>query len=106
VSISDGLNITPPMGPAAPHDMCTGCATSRTAEAKRCGAACQLIKPDYDRLEAQVHGRTGDPARTDEQFFGPFQRMVRAFMKAPREGEQWLLVRNDRCGELLGLLGN
>ena len=58
--------------------LCTDCGISRTADPKRCGAACQFIKPDYPALEARVHGRARDPARPDEIFFGPFRRMLRA----------------------------
>jgi len=49
-----------------PRDLCTDCGISRTAEPKRCGRACQFIKPDYPGLERQVHGRARDPARPDE----------------------------------------
>ncbi len=59
------------------------------AEPKACGAACQFIKPDYPALEARVHGRARDPARVDELHFGPFRRMLRAALAAPREGAQW-----------------
>ena len=75
--------------------------SSDLADAKRCGQACQFIKPDYDRLEAQVHGRTRDPARVDEQFFGPFQRMVRASLKAPRAGAQWTGITTRIAERLL-----
>ena len=69
--------------------LCTDCGISRTAEPGRCGRACQFIKPDYPRLEAQVHGRARDAARPDELHFGPFRRMVRARMKQPAPGAQW-----------------
>jgi len=77
------------MAAAPPRDLCTDCGISRTSEPKRCGQACQFIKPDYPRLEAAVHGRARDPERPDELFFGPFRRMVRAALKAPSEGAQW-----------------
>jgi coenzyme F420 hydrogenase subunit beta len=79
----------PPVSQAAPRDLCTDCGISRSSEPKRCGQACQFIKPDYAGLEQQVHGRARDPLRTDEQFFGPFRRMLRASLNAPREGAQW-----------------
>jgi coenzyme F420 hydrogenase subunit beta len=81
--------IAPLMAAAAARDLCTDCGISRTSEPKRCGQACQFIKPDYPRLEAAVHGRARDPQRPDELFFGPFRRMVRAALKAPSEGAQW-----------------
>jgi coenzyme F420 hydrogenase subunit beta len=79
----------PAVGPAAPRDLCTDCGISRTNDPKRCGRACQFIKPDYARLETQVHGRPRDPARPDEVHFGPFRRMVRAALQAPLPGAQW-----------------
>jgi coenzyme F420 hydrogenase subunit beta len=46
----------PPLAEAAPRALCTDCGLSRTAQAKACGQACQFLRPDYDRLEAQAHG--------------------------------------------------
>ncbi|MGB5496117.1 MAG: coenzyme F420 hydrogenase, partial [Sedimenticolaceae bacterium] len=63
---------------AVPRDLCTDCGISRSIDPKRCGRACQFIKPDYPGLEAQVHGRTRDAGRPDELHFGPFRRMLRA----------------------------
>jgi coenzyme F420 hydrogenase subunit beta len=91
---------SPVVSPAAARDLCTDCGISRTSDPKRCGHACQFIKPDYPQLETRVHGRTRDPQRTDEIFFGPFRRMVRASLKAPREGAQWTGI-TTRIGELL-----
>lgn len=85
---------------AAPRDLCTDCGISRTAEPKRCGHACQFIKPDYAPLEHRVHGRARDPARPDEQYFGPFRRMLRASLKAPLPGAQWTGIVT-RLGERL-----
>jgi coenzyme F420 hydrogenase subunit beta len=70
------------------------------AKLKRCGRACQFIRPDYAALEQQVHGRTRDPGRTDELFFGPFRRMLRASLVAPRAGAQWTGIAT-RIGERL-----
>jgi coenzyme F420 hydrogenase subunit beta len=82
-----GAVLTPPA--AAARGLCTDCGISRTDDPKRCGRACQFIQPDYPRLEQQVHGRTRDPARTDEQFFGPIKQMLRASLAQPRPGAQW-----------------
>ena len=71
------------IGPAAPRGLCTDCGVSRTAAPERCGHACQFIRPDYKAMEAQVHGRARDAARTDELFFGPFRRMLRAELAHP-----------------------
>jgi coenzyme F420 hydrogenase subunit beta len=90
----------PPVGAAAPRDLCTDCGISRTGDAKRCGRACQFIRPDYAGLEAQVHGRARDPDRKDEAFFGPFRRMLRASLKSPRAGAQWTGI-TTRLGERL-----
>ena len=65
---------TPPVAAAATRDLCTDCGISRSSEPKRCGHACQFIKPDYPDLEMRVHGRARDAQRPDEIFFGPFRR--------------------------------
>lgn len=80
---------TPPLAAPEPRSLCTDCGISRTAEPKRCGRACQFIKPDYPALEAAVHGRARDPERMDELHFGPFRQMHRAALKEPAEGAQW-----------------
>ena len=104
------MTAAPPIGPAAARDLCTDCGISRTADAKRCGRACQFIKPDYPRLEAEVHGRAREPERGDELFFGPHRRMLRASLKQPRAGAQWTgiattlaerLLRTDRVDAVL-----
>jgi len=88
------------VGSAAPRDLCTDCGVSRSGDPKRCGKACQFIAPDYPGLEAQVHGRARDPARPDELFFGPFERMVRAALIQPSPGAQWTGI-TTRIGEKL-----
>jgi coenzyme F420 hydrogenase subunit beta len=92
---------TPAIGPAVPRDLCTDCGISRTDDAKRCGRACQFIKPDYEALETRVHGRARDPARPDELFFGPFRRMARAALKKPRPGAQWTGIATRIAERLL-----
>lgn len=91
---------TPPIGAAAPRDLCTDCGISRSSQPKRCGAACQFIRPDYPAMETRVHGRARDPARPDEMFFGPFTRMLRASLASPRENAQWTGI-TTRIGERL-----
>lgn len=93
--------IAPSIGPAAPRDLCTDCGISRTADAKSCGRACQFIKPDYPSLETRVHGRTRDPARSDELHFGPFRRMVRAALNTPSPGAQWTGITTRLAERLL-----
>ena len=75
-----------------PHRrLCTDCGVSRTAQPERCAQACQFIRPDYPRLERQVHGRArGESgAQPDEQFFGPYERMHAARLRKPLPGAQW-----------------
>ena len=91
----------PPLGAPAPRELCTDCGLSRTADAKRCGRACQFIKPDYPAMETKVHGRPRDAARPDEIFFGPFHRMVRAALAAPRPGAQWTGITTRIAERLL-----
>jgi len=92
--------LTVPLAAGAPRNLCTDCGLSRSADAKRCGRACQFIRPDYPGLEARVHGRTRDPGRPDELHFGPFRRMLRAALAEPRPGAQWTGIVT-RIGERL-----
>ncbi len=87
--------------PAPARDLCTDCGISRSSDPKRCGRACQFIRPDYPALEAQVHGRSRDPARVDELHFGPFRRMLRASMKQPAPGAQWTGITTGIAERLL-----
>ena len=99
--MTETTSVTAPMiGPAAPRDLCTDCGISRSSEPKRCGTACQFIKPDYPAMEARVHGRARDPDKGDELFFGPFRRMVKARLAPAREGAQWTGI-TSRLGERL-----
>jgi coenzyme F420 hydrogenase subunit beta len=91
----------PDFGAAAPRDLCTDCGISRTPAPKRCGRACQFIKPDYPRLEAAVHGRPRDPQREDELFFGPYRRMLRAELVPPLDGAQWTGIATRLAEKLL-----
>jgi coenzyme F420 hydrogenase subunit beta len=91
---------TPPVGAAAPRELCTDCGISRSSKPGRCGRACQFINPDYESLEARVHGRARDPERPDELHFGPFQRMVRAALTPKRADAQWTGIAT-RIGERL-----
>jgi coenzyme F420 hydrogenase subunit beta len=86
---------------AVARGLCTDCGISRSEDPKRCGRACQFIKPDYPALEKQVHGRARDPARTDEIFFGPFRRMLRASLVPPAEGAQWTGIATRIAQRLL-----
>ncbi len=98
--VSSSAVLAPDFGAAAPRDLCTDCGISRSSEPKRCGTACQFIKPDYPALEARVHGRARDASRPDEIHFGPFKRMLRASLKPPRDGAQWTGI-TTRIGERL-----
>jgi coenzyme F420 hydrogenase subunit beta len=85
----------------APYrSLCTDCGISRTNNPKRCGEACQFIKPNYPKLETQVHGRARDLNRPDELHFGPFIKMLRAGLKNPSTGAQWTGI-TTRIGERL-----
>ena len=85
----------------APYrSLCTDCGISRSSNPKRCGDACQFIKPNYPALETQVHGRPRDPNRPDELHFGAFTKMLRAGLKNPSTGAQWTGI-TTRIGERL-----
>ena len=86
-------------GPA--RGLCTDCGLSRSSDPKRCGQACQFIKPDYARLETAVHGRERDIDTVDELFFGPHKRMLRARMATPLPGAQWTGITTRLAERLL-----
>ncbi len=92
---------TPPLADAAPRSLCTDCGISRTADHKRCGQACQFIRPHYPAMETRVHGRTRDPGREDEAFFGPYRRTLRAALVPPAEGAQWTGITTRIAARLL-----
>ena len=92
---------TPPFADPVPRTLCTDCGISRSADPKRCGRACQFIRPDYPALEARVHGRTRDPGREDEAFFGPYRRMLRAALVPPAAGAQWTGITTRIATRLL-----
>ncbi len=87
------------MNEAPARDLCTDCGISRTAEPARCGRACQFIRPDYDGLDENVHGRRR-LAAGDERFFGVHKRMLRASLRQPADGAQWTGIAT-RLGERL-----
>jgi coenzyme F420 hydrogenase subunit beta len=93
--------VSPPFRAAAPRDLCTDCGISRTDNPRRCGQACQFIKPDYPSMETRVHGRARDLNRPDELFFGPFRRMVVASLAVPRAGAQWTGITTRVAERLL-----
>ena len=92
--------VCPPLRDAPHRDLCTDCGVSRLENPGSCAAACQFIRPDYPRLERQVHGRTRDPERQDELFFGPVRQMLRARLAHPSAGAQWTGIAT-RIGERL-----
>jgi coenzyme F420 hydrogenase subunit beta len=92
---------TPPISEAEPRSLCTDCGVSRMINPKACGSACQFIAPDYVDMETKVHGRGRDIERPDELHFGPFQKMLRAKMKAPLEGAQWTGITTRIAERLL-----
>jgi coenzyme F420 hydrogenase subunit beta len=92
---------TPPMAAPEPRALCTDCGVSRMADARRCGRACQFIRPDYPALEARVHGRPRDEGRPDELHFGPFLAMHRARLARPAAGAQWTGITTRIAERLL-----
>jgi coenzyme F420 hydrogenase subunit beta len=91
-----------PFAAAVPRNLCTDCGISRTDDPKRCGRACQFIKPDYPALEARTHGRVRSAeSDSDERFFGPFRRMLRARLQPARQGAQWTGITTRIAERLL-----
>jgi len=96
-----GLDRSPQFVPMPHRALCTDCGISRSSEPERCGKACQFIAPDYAALETAVHGRARDPDRSDELFFGPFKRMVRASLAKPLPEAQWTGITTRLAERLL-----
>mgnify|MGYP006274334059 CR=1 FL=1 len=95
------MAFTPPLPDPAPRDLCTDCGLSRTPAPKRCGRACQFIRPDYPALERRVHGRTRNLEHGDELRFGPYLEMLRAGLQQPRAGAQWTGITTRIAERLL-----
>ncbi|MFP4146221.1 MAG: Coenzyme F420 hydrogenase/dehydrogenase, beta subunit C-terminal domain [Halorhodospira sp.] len=93
---------TPPLTePQHRGALCTDCGLSRSRQPKRCGYACQFLRPDYPALERQVHGRARNPQLTpDELPFGVHRDMYQAALRQPRPGAQWTGI-TTRLGERL-----
>ncbi len=92
---------TPPLAAAAWRDLCTDCGLSRTTDPKRCGRACQFLRPDYPTMERRVHGRARAPEQyPDELHFGVHRRMLQAGLREPLPGAQWTGI-TTRLGERL-----
>ena len=91
----------PALGGAAREGLCTDCGVSRMGDGKACGRACQFIRPDYPALERAAHGRSADPERGEEGFFGPYRAMHRARLTAPAEGAQWTGITTALAARLL-----
>ena len=95
-----GLTAPTLTGTARPG-LCTDCGVSRMGDGKECGRACQFIRPDYDGLETQTHGRTANPATGEEQFFGVTQTMLRARLAPAAPGAQWTGITTTIAAKLL-----
>lgn len=93
--------IAPALAEARYRELCTDCGLSRSHEPGRCGRACQFIRPRYEALEAQVHGRRRDPERPDELHFGPFLAMVSARLVPSSPGAQWTGITTRLGAHLL-----
>jgi coenzyme F420 hydrogenase subunit beta len=93
--------IAPVLAEAHYRELCTDCGLSRSREPGRCGRACQFIRPRYEALEAQVHGRRRDPERPDELHFGPFLAMVSARLVPSSPGAQWTGITTRLGAHLL-----
>ena len=93
---------SPPSPQASPfRSLCTDCGISRSEDPKRCGRACQFIRPNYPALELQVHGRSREASREHEPHFGVLQGMHRATLKTPSQGAQWTGITTRLAERLL-----
>lgn len=93
-----GLTV-PEIGGAPRAGLCTDCGVSRIGDGRACGRACQFIQPDYDGLEARVHGRLAGAG--DEAFFGVTQAMYRARLEPAAKDAQWTGLTTELAAELL-----
>ncbi|MEM9731936.1 MAG: Coenzyme F420 hydrogenase/dehydrogenase, beta subunit C-terminal domain [Pseudomonadota bacterium] len=87
---------------APARGLCTDCGVSRMADPSACGRACQFIAPNYEAAERRVHGISrAQCKKPDTVHFGPYQRIVRAAMKEPRDGAQWTGITTTLAQRLL-----
>ena len=98
--LTPGLT-APTLPGTARSGLCTDCGVSRMGDGKECGRACQFIRPDYDGLESQTHGRTANPATGEEHFFGVIQTMLRARLAPAAPGAQWTGITTTIAAKLL-----
>lgn len=92
---------SPALSDPVERSLCTDCGLSRTSRAKRCGQACQFLRPDYPNLERQVHGRERDSQRADELHFGPYAEMYQASLRKPLAAAQWTGITTRIAERLL-----
>ncbi|WP_416914625.1 MAG: Coenzyme F420 hydrogenase/dehydrogenase, beta subunit C-terminal domain [Roseicyclus sp.] len=95
-----GLTV-PSLGGGPRPGLCTDCGVSRMGDGRACGRACQFIQPDYETVEARVHGRTADPDLGEEAFFGVSRAMIRARLTPAAEGAQWTGITTALAASLL-----
>ncbi|MFM8610352.1 MAG: Coenzyme F420 hydrogenase/dehydrogenase, beta subunit C-terminal domain [Burkholderiaceae bacterium] len=93
--------VQPQIGGSPARGLCTDCGLSRSSDPKRCGQACQFIRPDYAALESRVHGRTRDASQPDEMHFGPFRQMLQARLEPARADAQWTGITTRMAERLL-----
>ncbi|MCV2876232.1 Coenzyme F420 hydrogenase/dehydrogenase, beta subunit C-terminal domain [Rhodobacteraceae bacterium XHP0102] len=93
--------IAPHLGKGPRAGLCTDCGVSRMKDDRACGRACQFIAPDYEAAEVRIHGRSADPDRGEEAFFGVTHAMYRARLSRPAQGAQWTGITTALAESLL-----
>jgi coenzyme F420-reducing hydrogenase beta subunit len=71
------------------RDLCSDCGLCDSRWVAYVKRACAFLHQDFEAMERRHHGRSRDLEQEDELYFGVYERMVTARMRAPIDGAQW-----------------
>lgn len=79
-----------PRGTVRPaRDLCSDCGLCDSRWVAYVRRACAFLHQRFERMEAEVHGRSRDLDQPDELYFGVFRRMLAARLEPGLVGAQW-----------------
>ena len=79
-----------PRGTVRPaRDLCSDCGLCDSRWVAYVRRACAFLHQRFERMEAEVHGRSRDLEQPDELYFGVFRRMLAARLEPALDGAQW-----------------
>jgi len=79
-----------PRGTVRPaRDLCSDCGLCDSRWVAYVRRACAFLHQRFERMEAEVHGRSRDLDQPDELYFGVLRRMLAARLEPALAGAQW-----------------